>query len=139
MLSQIFHKIFNRDQVCLHFVFPEDVDEECELRIGIDQIGIDITLLITLMAVAIGTLLGGIAIAFSLGSRTFVSNLIGARYLSKDYRVGERIRLGEIEGAILEISAVAVVVDTADGRMTVPAKLFGEQVSLLIQREAPDA
>lgn len=107
--------------------------------IGIDQIGIDITLLITLMAVAVGTLFGGIAIAFSLGSRTFVSNLIGARYLSRDYRVGERIRIGEIEGVILEISTVAVVVDAAEGRMTVPAKLFGEQASLLIQQEARDA
>ena len=103
--------------------------------IGMDQIGIDITLLITVIAVAIGAVLGGLAIAFSLGSRTFVSNLIGARYLSSDYRVGEKIRIAEIEGTILEISSVAVVLDTADGRLVVPAKLFGEEPSLLIERE----
>ena len=107
--------------------------------IGVDQIGIDITLLITVMAVAIGAMLGGLAIAFSLGSRTFVSNLIGARYLSKDYRAGERIRIGETEGVILEISTVSVVLDTEEGRVTVPAKLFGEETCLLVQKETTHA
>ena len=106
--------------------------------IGVDQIGIDITLLITVMAVAVGTLLGGMAIAFSLGSKTLVSNLLGVRYLNKDYRVGERIRIGQIEGVILEISAIAVIVETGEGRMTVPAKLFGEETSLLMQRTVSD-
>ena len=103
--------------------------------IGMDQIGIDITLLITVIAVVIGAALGGLSIAFSLGSRTLVSNLIGARYLSNDYRVGETIRVGGMEGTIIEISTVAVVLDTEDGRLVVPAKIFGEQPSLLLQRE----
>lgn len=103
--------------------------------IGIDQIGIDITVLITVIAIAVGALLGGLAIAFSLGARTLVSNLIGARYLNKDYRVGETIRVGDAEGTILELSSVAVVVETSDGRMTIPAKTFGEEASLLLHRK----
>lgn len=106
--------------------------------IGVDQIGINITALITVIAIAVGALLGGVAIAFSLGSRTLVSNLIGARYLNKDYRVGEAIRVDTIEGTILEISPVAVILETRDGRMTVPAKLFSEQASLLLHRERSD-
>jgi small-conductance mechanosensitive channel len=106
--------------------------------IGIDQIGIDITALITVLAIVIGALLGGLAIAFSLGSRTLVSNLIGARYLNKDYRVGETIRVGGIEGTVLEISPVAVILETAEGRMTVPAKIFGEESSILLHREHAD-
>lgn len=104
--------------------------------IGVDQIGIDITILITVMAITIGALLGGVAIAFSLGSRTLVSNLIGARYLNKDYRIGESIRVGTVEGTILEVSPIAVILDTADGRMTIPAKIFSEETSLLLHQEA---
>jgi len=107
--------------------------------IGVDQIGIDITVLVAVFAIIIGTLLGGVAIAFSLGSRTLVSNLIGARYLTKDYRIGETIRVGDFEGKILELSSTAVVLDTLDGRMTVPARIFSEQASLLVNREARDA
>jgi len=106
--------------------------------IGVDQIGVDITVLITVFGIATGALLGGVAIAFSLGSRTLVSNLIGARYLSRDYRVGETVRIGANEGRILETSSVAVVLETADGRMTVPAKMFSEEASLLINREKKD-
>jgi len=107
--------------------------------IGVDQIGIDSTILITVMAIAVGALLGGVAIAFSLGSRTLVSNLIGARYLNKDYRIGETIRIGQVEGTILEVSPIAVILETDEGRMTVPAKTFGEEASLLLHRESVNA
>lgn len=107
--------------------------------IGVDQIGIDITVLITIMAITMGALLGGVAIAFSLGSKSFVSNLIGARYLNKDYRVGESIRVGKIEGKILEVTSIAVVLETNEGRVTVPAQIFGEEVSLLLHKEKANA
>lgn len=107
--------------------------------IGVDQIGIDITVLITIFAIVIGALLGGVAFAFSLGSRTLVSNLLGARYLNKDYRVGEAIRIGGLEGTILEISSIAVVLETDAGKATIPAKVFSEESSLLLTREGGNA
>ena len=106
--------------------------------IGVDQIGINIAVLLTVISIVIGTLLGGVAIAFGLGSKNLVSNLIGARYLNKDYRVGETIRVCEAEGTILELSPVAVVLETSDGRLTIPAKTFSEESSLLVQREMDD-
>ena len=108
------------------------------ILIGIDQIGIDITVLVTFIAISVGALLGGVAIAFSLGSSTLVSNLIGAHYLSKDYRVGEAISVGGISGTIVGVTSVAVILETEEGRMTVPAKVFGEEASLLISREGKD-
>mgnify|MGYP002631288969 CR=1 FL=1 len=107
--------------------------------IGIDQIGIDITVLITVLAIAVGALLGGLALAFSLGSRTLVSNLIGAHYLNRDYRIGETIRVGSNSGVILEISHIAVVIETNEGRMTIPAKTFGEETTLLVHQEKVNA
>ncbi|MDA1324464.1 MAG: mechanosensitive ion channel [Proteobacteria bacterium] len=105
------------------------------ILIGVDQIGIDITVVITILSVAIGALLGGLAIAFSLGARPLVSNLIGARYLNADYRVGERIQIGAYEGTVLEISSVAVILDTEKGRVTIPAQAFSEEPSILLTRE----
>ncbi len=104
------------------------------ILIGVNQIGVDITLVITIGAVALGAVLGGLAIAFSLGARPLVSNLIGARYLNTDYRPGERIRIGGYEGTILEITSVAVILDTESGRVTIPAKVFSEEPSILLAR-----
>ena len=106
--------------------------------IGVDQIGINIAVLLTVISIVIGTLLGGVAIAFGLGSKNLVSNLIGARYLNKDYRVGETIRIGDTEGTIIELSPVAVILETSEGRMTIPAKTFSERSSLLVQQETDD-
>ena len=105
---------------------------------GVDQIGVDITIVVTILSVAIGAALGGLAIAFSLGARDLVSNLIGARYLNADYRIGERIRIGEHEGTVLEISSVSVILETEEGRVMVPARQFSERSSVLITKGKGD-
>lgn len=105
------------------------------LIVGLDQIGIDITVIITVLAVAVAAFLGGLSLAFSLGARAFVSNVIGAHYLDRDFVVGQRIRIDGMEGVILEITSVAVIVETADGRATIPAHLFSEQATMILGLE----
>ncbi len=102
------------------------------LIVGLDQIGIDITVIITILAVVVAALLGGLALAFSLGARTFVSNVIGAHYLDRDFSPGQRIRIRGMEGTILEITPVAVVVESGQGRLRIPAHLFAEEVTEML-------
>ncbi len=108
------------------------------ILIGVDQIGVDITAVITIMSVVVGAVMGGLAIAFWIGARSLVSNLLGVRYLNRHYQVGERIKIEEFEGTILEIASVAVVLDTDQGRVSIPAKLFSEQPSILVKQENDD-
>lgn len=98
---------------------------------GADQIGIDVTFLMIIAAVVAAALLGGIALSVSLGARTFVGNLFGARNLRQLYSVGQRIQVGEYEGRVLEITATTVVLDTTAGRVSLPARLFDELPSTL--------
>lgn len=105
------------------------------ILIGVDQIGVNVRVVLTIMAVTIGAALGGLAIAFSLGARQLVSNLIGVRYLNSDYRIGQRIRIGQHEGTILQITSVSVILDTEEGRVTIPAQMFSDQPSVLVSRE----
>ncbi len=107
--------------------------------VGLDQIGIDITVVVTVFAIVLGSVLGGLAIAFSLGARVFVSNLIGVHYLSPDYRIGVRIGIDGAVGTIVEITRIAVVLETDEGRLTVPARLFSEQASVVFTKEQDDA
>lgn len=103
--------------------------------VGLDQVGIDITVIITILAIAVAAFLGGLSLAFSLGARTFVSNVIGAHYLDRDYSDGQRIRVQGMEGRILEITAVAVVLETAEGRLSIPAHVFAEEPTLILPAE----
>ena len=102
---------------------------------GLDQIGIDITVIITVLSVAVAALLGGLSLAFSLGARTFVGNVIGAHYLDRDIKEGQRIRIRDMEGTVLEISISSVILETDEGRLTVPAHMFAEEAALILTAE----
>jgi len=100
--------------------------------IGADQIGIKVTFLVIMVTVLASTLLGGLALALSLGARTYVGNLIGAHYLRQQYRAGQTVRVGQFEGRILEFTATAIVLETADGRVNLPGKIYHDEPIVLL-------
>ena len=108
------------------------------LVLGISQIGIDVTLLVTLIAIVAAAGAGSIALAFALGARSFVSNLIGAHYLQQHYQPGQQARMGDVEGVIVELTPVSVVLATDAGRIIVPAKVFSDQVTAVLTEEVSD-
>lgn len=104
--------------------------------IAASQIGIDVALLVNVVTIATAVLLGGAAIAFGIGAGGVAGNLIAAQQVRRSYRVGQRVAVDRFEGEILEITGSAVVLDTEQGRTMVPARLFNEQASILLDPEA---
>jgi small-conductance mechanosensitive channel len=100
--------------------------------IAVAEMGIDITLLTALLSVTVLALLGAFSIAFGLGARTAVSNIIGAHYLRQTFVVGQQVRFGDIDGTISAITAMSVVVRVPDGEVVIPAKHFSEAISMLV-------
>ena len=103
--------------------------------VAVEQLGIDSTVLVVVMSIAATSVLGAAALAFGLGARTTVANILASHYAQKAYRVGQVVRIGEHEGAIVGISRTAVSLDTPAGRVLVPARHFEEQVSLAVSEE----
>ena len=102
--------------------------------IGIDQVGIDIAFLTVIVGIILASMLGSIALAFGLGARTHVSNIIAANQLRNFYRVGDTVRIGDIEGKIIDISLSRVMIETETGSVDVPAKLFDEEITMIIEK-----
>jgi small-conductance mechanosensitive channel len=100
--------------------------------IAVGQLGIDITLLTAILSVTVAAVLGAFALAFGLGARTAVSNIIGAHYLRQTFESGHIVRFGAIEGTVIAITSTAVVIRVPEGRVIVPAKQFSESVSVLV-------
>jgi RNase P/RNase MRP subunit p29 len=40
------------------------------------------------------------------------------------------LRIGEVEGRVIEITQLSIVLDTAEGRAVIPAKQFNELTTL---------
>ena len=94
--------------------------------IGVDQIGININFLIILLSIIIGTFMTGLAIAVGLGSKNVVHNMISAHHLKRQYRIGDQVKVWDYTGKILELTTTTIILDTADGIVTVPAKVYSE-------------
>ncbi|MEO1253237.1 MAG: hypothetical protein AAFW81_12940, partial [Pseudomonadota bacterium] len=109
------------------------------LIIGLDQIGVDVTFLVALFAVSAGAIFVGFSIAFGLGARDYVSNLIGARTARQKIRPGTMLRVGDIEGEVLEITQTQIALDTADGRTLVPARITEESMIVIVSSDSKGA
>ena len=104
--------------------------------IGIGQMGIDIMFLTVVVEIILATMLGGLALAFGLGARTHVSNIIAANQLRQIYQVGDKVRIGDIEGRVMDIMVSRVIIDTEAGTVDMPAKIFDEEVTSIIEKGA---
>jgi hypothetical protein len=103
--------------------------------IAIDQVGIEVTLIINVLNIILASLLFGAAFAFALGAKTSVSNILATYYNRKSFKIGDHIKIGEIEGTIKKMEGTVVVIETESGQYIIPAKEFNETKSLLIKKK----
>ena len=102
--------------------------------VAIEQLGIEISLLKTALLIVLAALLAGAALAFGLGGQHVVTNILSAYYVQKLYRVGQTVRLDGLEGRIARITETAVIIETSDGEVAVPAREIAESRSTLVLR-----
>jgi small-conductance mechanosensitive channel len=108
------------------------------LILAVKQLGLDIRLIEEVFIIAVAAFFASAALAFGLGAGLTVSNIISSHYVRKTYRAGQRVRVHDIEGEIIELTPTAIVLDTANGRTLIPAKVFNESASVLLDEESAD-
>ena len=102
------------------------------VAVAMEQVGIKANIVIVIVAVVVGAALAGAGLAFGLGARTAVSNIIASHYVSQAYRVGQTIRVAGVDGKIIQTTPTAVFVAGPQGRVMIPAKQFSEETSVLL-------
>jgi hypothetical protein len=105
---------------------------------GLAQIGVDVTFLIALFSVAIGAVCIGFSIAFGLGAREHVSDLIGARAARRELRAGQTVQIGDMLGEVVEITSTHIALDTARGKALVPARIAAALGVLIVAQQAAE-
>lgn len=108
------------------------------LVIGLGQIGVDVTFLIILFGIALAAVLASFSLAFGLGARSLVENLIANQHLKQMIKPGQLVSAGTVRGRVLEFTATGVVLETNEGRTLMPAKFCMDQSLCVIISEASD-
>jgi len=100
---------------------------------GLGQMAIDVSFLATLTLVVLGTLLGSLSLAFALGSRDLVANMLARRELER-FHVGDHLQVDDVHGQLVELTPTGVVLEAGGQLIHIPAsRLTG---SIVIQGDA---
>lgn len=92
---------------------------------GLQHIDVDISFITRLLLILVGTVSAGLMLAFALGARQHVANLLARRELSR-LAIGQRIRVDGIEGNIVDIYDTGLDIATDDGIASVPSARLAE-------------
>ncbi|HMJ15720.1 MAG TPA: mechanosensitive ion channel domain-containing protein, partial [Polyangiaceae bacterium] len=90
------------------------------LLVAVEQLGVELHFVTTALMIALGSLLGGMALAFGLGGRPVVANILAGHYVRKLYEVGQVIRIDGVEGRIVRMTPTAVILEAEEGEVAVP-------------------
>lgn len=104
---------------------------------ALQHIAIDISFVTRLLLILIAIMGGGLMLAFALGARPYVENLLAHREVER-FAVGERIRVNDEEGPIVEIHSAGVDIATRKGILTIPAARFADSNVLRIDPDSAD-
>ena len=105
------------------------------ILLAITQIGVDLAILTGIIDIVLAAVLFGAALAFGIGAKTSISNILACYYLQSRYKVGEIVKIDNFEGQIMEFTSTSLIVDSDIGQITIPAKKFNEESSILINKD----
>lgn len=102
--------------------------------IGLQQVDVDISFLGNSIIVLLGVVLASIGITIGIGSHHHVANLVARQELA-NLSVGDRIKIQNYVGTIVEIRRTKVHLMTDEGITYVPASLFSHEPFVLISSD----
>lgn len=102
---------------------------------GLQHINVDISFVTRLLLIGIAVAGSGLMLAFGLGARSHVANLLARRELAR-LSVADRIRVDGVEGEIVDIHSTGVDIATAEGIAHVPAARFAETSFVILRKDA---
>lgn len=103
--------------------------------LGLQHMLLDISFITQLLLVSLVILGGGLSLAFALGSKSYVENIVARSELDR-FNIGERIRIDDAEGEIVEILSTTVRIDTSEGIVSIPCARF--LVTTVVQLRGDD-
>ena len=70
--------------------------------VAAERLGLDVSLLSAVFMILVAATLAAAALAFGLGARDIVADILAMHYVNKSHRMGQRVRLGQDEGRIVQ-------------------------------------
>lgn len=105
------------------------------VSLAINQLEIETDLLNQVVIIFLLSGAGAVALALGLGTKHVAGNVVAGVYARELYVPGNKIKVSDVSGEVIEICSTALIIQTDDGRkITIPnSKLIDSQVEILSQ------
>ena len=105
------------------------------ILMALEHLGFDMTLFNYLFLMIISFFLFGASLAFGIGARHAISHLLAMRNVRQYYKIGQMVKVDDIEGQVIDIKTHAIVLQTKNGKAIIPGDIFYENITLLLEPE----
>lgn len=102
---------------------------------ALNQAGIDTEMITSNLTLILGSLLLAFTIAFGLGSKEIVQRLLFGFYSRKNLNVGQKIKIGGVEGTIEAIDNIYLTLVTDDGKFIFPIKEVNDTIIQVLDKK----
>ncbi len=99
---------------------------------ALNQAGVNTDIITQNLTLILGGFLLAFSIAFGLGARVVIADLLRTFYTRKTYEIGQKIEFQDKIYEVEKISNISVVIKNADGKIVVPIKdIVESQIKVL--------
>lgn len=99
---------------------------------ALKKVGIETSIIDQVLTIVITVFLSAMALAYGLGAKEVMRNMISGFFSKKKYQIGQSIQIGEIRGKIVDIDSISVTVKTTEEIVVIPAKtIVEEQIKII--------
>jgi len=95
--------------------------------VALSLVGIDLRWVTWLVVILVGVVGLAVALAFGVGFQGLARDLAAGFYLRAQLEAGQRLRVGGVEGQVLQLTSLYLMLQTADGPLTLPYSLIHSQ------------
>jgi len=103
------------------------------ISLAIGQLEIETQLLNQVVVIVLFSGAAAIAISLGLGTRDVAGSVVAGVYVRERYQPGDQVRIGDVEGTVVEVGSTSVLIEQADGKaIAVPNRqMLDEQVEIV--------
>tara|TARA_R110002051_G_scaffold43769_2_gene89335 strand:+ start:3985 stop:4818 length:834 start_codon:yes stop_codon:yes gene_type:complete len=94
---------------------------------ALNQAGVDTEIITNNFTIILGAFLLAISLALGLGAREVVGDLLRTFYSRKIYVVGDKVKVGKLEGTVVGIDNISMILKTKTGKVVIPIKKVVEK------------
>jgi hypothetical protein len=99
---------------------------------AIEQLGVNTDLISKNIMIIVAVVLIAGAVAYGYAAREIMRNMLSSFYSKKNFYEGQKIKIGDLEGTILEIDNTSLVLQTGEKKVVMPSsELMSNRIEIL--------